>query len=379
MWQAEALQEWIENGHRGIISVVTGGGKTVFALECVRSLSHPTILIVMPTRNLLDQWWEEAAAYLSLPLDAINIVGRSRGVRTGTVNLAVINTAARLSTLEQVPEVFLIVDECHRAATPEFQSILNIPNIATLGLSATPERQYDSGLADTLIPRLGPVIYEYTYEEALRDGVIVPFTLHNVIFELEPEVASNYDKLTIAVHRAADEFGFGSVETTRLLLKRARIQNQSLNRIRHTIKIVLAHRYERILVFFEDVKSAELASNILQEIGIASRVYHSGMGLRARAEVLAAYRSGEANVLISCRALDEGFNVPETNVGIIAAASATRRQRIQRLGRMLRPSVGKEHAVVFTLVATGPERRRLEEEETNMDGYAQIIWSKAEQ
>ena len=68
---------------------------------------------------------------------------------------------------------------------------------------------------------------------------------------------------------------------------------------------------------------------------------------------------------ITCRALDEGFNVPETEVGIIAASTATRRQRIQRLGRVLRPVKGKETAVVYSLVATEPEIKRLREEETD--------------
>jgi hypothetical protein len=59
------------------------------------------------------------------------------------------------------------------------------------------------------------------------------------------------------------------------------------------------------------------------------------------------------------RALDEGFNVPETEVGIIATSTATPRQRIQRLGRVLRPTEGKNGATVYTLVATEPEIQRL--------------------
>jgi superfamily II DNA or RNA helicase len=80
---------------------------------------------------------------------------------------------------------------------------------------------------------------------------------------------------------------------------------------------------------------------------------------------------------ITCRALDEGFNVPETEVGIIAASTATRRQRIQRLGRVLRPVKGKETAVVYSLVATEPEIKRLREEETDLEGVANITWGRA--
>ena len=80
---------------------------------------------------------------------------------------------------------------------------------------------------------------------------------------------------------------------------------------------------------------------------------------------------------MTCRALDEGFNVPETELGIIAASTATRRQRIQRLGRVVRPSKGKAGATIYTLVATGPEIDRLNEEEERLEGVASVSWSRA--
>ncbi len=82
-------------------------------------------------------------------------------------------------------------------------------------------------------------------------------------------------------------------------------------------------------------------------------------------------------MLVTCRALDEGFNVPETEVGIIAASTATQRQRIQRMGRVLRPANGKDGATVYTLVATDPEVARLKKEEKELEGVANVTWAKA--
>jgi superfamily II DNA or RNA helicase len=101
------------------------------------------------------------------------------------------------------------------------------------------------------------------------------------------------------------------------------------------------------------------------------------MPIKARAEALRNYRSGRSEVLVTCRALDEGFNVPETQLGIIAASTATRRQRIQRLGRIVRPAPDKQTANIYTLVATRPEIERLKEEEGLLEGVASIHWSKA--
>jgi superfamily II DNA or RNA helicase len=376
-WQIEALALWKAAGNRGIIEVVTGGGKTIFALSCIKELQPETTLVVVPTVALLDQWWEEAAAFFGVSLDDINIVTASGRLKSGTINLAVLNSASKLGLDKYTKPFFLIVDECHKAASKKFRSALDGSPVATLGLSATPERPYDEGLEEVLIPKLGEIIYRYTYKDALRDKVIVPFELKNVVFELEPERQEEYDKLTKAIGRAISNNGMDDDRTIALLLKRARVLNLSVNRIRLALKLVLAHKGSRTIVFHEDIEACDVIQEVLSEANIRSGVYHSKLKLRHRAEILSAYRRGELDVLITCRALDEGFNVPETEIGIIAASTATRRQRIQRLGRVLRPVSGKSGATIYTLVATDPEIKRLREEENELEGVAEATWARA--
>lgn len=357
--------------------MVTGGGKTVFALSCIERLRPETTLVVVPTVALLDQWWEETASFFGLGLDEVHVITGAQRIRAGTINLAVLNTAAKLHEAGRDRLCFLIVDECHKAASPQFRAALDVSKIATLGLSATPERPYDEGLHDVLVPALGPVIYEYSYKDARRDGVIVPFLLRNVVFDLEPERQQEYDKLTKAIARSIKNHGPEAEETVALYLKRSRVMNLSLNRVRIALKLVARHRGQRILVFHEDIEACNLIHHVLTDNQVKAGVYHSKMNLRDRAEMLAAYRSGEMDVMVTCRALDEGFNVPETEVGVIAASTATRRQRIQRLGRVLRPAGGKEAATVYTLVATAPEVTRLQQEEKELDGVADVTWGRA--
>ena len=158
---------------------------------------------------------------------------------------------------------------------------------------------------------------------------------------------------------------------------RPRIRRLSLNRIRLTLKLLAGNRGKRALVFHEDIEACDLMHAILLENDVKSGVYHSKLTLRARAGMLGQYRRGEIDVLVTCRALDEGFNVPKTGLGIIAASTATRRQRIQRLGRVVRPAKGKAGATIYTLVATGPEIDRLNEEEERLEGVASVSWSRA--
>ena len=376
-WQYEAMDIWKQNGRKGIVGAVTGGGKTVFALACIKDTSPETTLIVVPTIALLDQWREETTSFLGLRLDDVNIItGRKKLVR-GTINIGVLNTVSKLAPTWPTIGTMLVIDECHKAASAKFSTVLTLPAEHRLGLSATPERPYDDGLQDILIPALGSVIFQYTYADALRDKVIVPFILENVVFDLEKDRETAYLKLTRMIARTINTHGPEAPEAISLYLRRSRLLNLSPERVKVTLKLVAKHRQKRILVFHEDVEACSVIHEVLLAMNFPAGIYHSGLAPKVRTQALSDFRQGHSNVLVTCRALDEGFNVPETEMGIIAASTATRRQRIQRLGRVLRPAEGKSGATVYTLVATKGEIERLKTEEQELEGVADIVWSRA--
>lgn len=380
-WQEQAFAAWVEADHHGIVAAVTGGGKTLLALRCVdeyrRTVPAATTVICVPTDALQEQWIDEVASYFDWPTEKVVSLTSKRKIVRSRVHVAVINTLAMLA--EHPPEfpVFLVVDECHRAASPEFRRIFHIQTEATLGLSATPKRQYDAGLEEVLLPNLGPIVSEYDYRDALRDGVIVPFRLNNIAFEFSEEDQTAYDKLTRAIQASIARHGIEASETISLLLRRARISNRSLERIRICLKIVARNRKRRIIVFHEDIEACNLINEVLLANGINSAAYHSRIPSAQRLETLGKFRANDIDVLVTCRALDEGFNVPNVGIAIVAAATATYRQRIQRLGRVLRPSPGKTFAEIYTLVASAPEIRRLAEEAATLEDVIEVRWSRA--
>lgn len=379
-WQVEAIDAWKAAGRRGIASVVTGGGKTFFALQCIQAFQRvepgATVLVVVPTEALLDQWFEEIVSFFDMPPRFINLLSARRPIKRGRINIGVLNTTARLAKQEGNPPLFLIVDECHKAASPVFRSVLNLPAIATLGLSATPERQYDDYFQQVLVPALGPVIYHYTYIEAMKDGVIVPFKLSNVLFNFTEHEKTEYQRLTHAIQGSIRKSGLDSDRTVHLLLRRARFSNSCPARVKIALKLIAKHRCNRILVFHEDISSCDILFRVLQANGVKAGIYHSKMSLLKRVETLRDYRSGKLTVLVSCRALDEGFNVPDTEVAVVAASTATYRQRIQRLGRVLRPADGKTGATIYSIVASDPEIRRLAAEAEDLKEIAEVEWIK---
>src|SRR5262245_46647894 len=156
-WQSEALGKWLERSMSGIVAVVTGAGKTVLAEECMarfwEAYSDGQVLIIVPTLALLDQWHVALTEDLGLTeADIASYSGRGRPVAARRANLLVLNTARNVSVaLSQQAPSFLVVDECHRAATPLNSLALGGFYKATLGLSATPERQYDAGFEEYLV------------------------------------------------------------------------------------------------------------------------------------------------------------------------------------------------------------------------------------
>ena len=380
-WQKAALARW-EATFSGVTKVVTGGGKTVFAYLCVERFleEYPDgrVLIIVPTLALLDQWFVDITAATDLKDDQIALYsGRARSEHPADINIIVLNTARSVAAeLSSERPTLLIVDECHRAGSAANARSLLGEHRATLGLSATPERDGDDGFDARIAPALGPIIYTYDYPHAKADGVIVDFELVNVRISLEPDdllrlspVQSRLESITALIPDAPPETHAAAMDS----VGRAA---QAASRVPWAVKLALSHRGERIIVFHERVGSLRRIAQALERQGQRVVTYHSGLSDSHRRDNLRLFRRGAANILVTCRALDEGTNVPEASVAVLAHSTSSTRQRIQRLGRVLRPAKTKEFATVYTLYLSDDEESRLRLEEQDLQGVARILWKK---
>jgi superfamily II DNA or RNA helicase len=112
----------------------------------------------------------------------------------------------------------------------------------------------------------------------------------------------------------------------------------------------------RILLFHERIEFADKIFCFLKEKGFNVGIYHTDLPLNERIKNIADYRSGKNNIIVSCRALDEGFDVPESEIGIIVAGTSSVRQWIQRMGRILRKTPDKEYSRIFVIFVNIVER-----------------------
>ena len=105
-----------------------------------------------------------------------------------------------------------------------------------------------------------------------------------------------------------------------------------------------------LFIFTERIEQAEAVfRQISKKYGSCSPIYHSGMTPEARKRVLGAFRDHAFRILVTCRCLDEGIDVPDANIAIVLSGSSVPRQHIQRLGRVIRRSEGKDTACLYYL------------------------------
>jgi superfamily II DNA or RNA helicase len=377
LWQKAALEAWTAAGRRGIAKVATGGGKTSFALLALSACEDlERLLVLVPTVALADQWYLALEA-AGAPRAQIK-VWPSRSTSPAKYNVMVANTARTRAPIlfGDLPGTGLVVDECHRFGSAENARALDVRCEVSIGLSATPERQFDQGLEEYVIPAVGEIIYTYGLEQALRDRVLTKFQLANVRIALTAEEQGRYDSLTRRIARAGHDDS-ESEQVERLLRARARVSKNAARRVPAALAIMEAHRGRRALVFHEEIRPVEALSHALQQRGHSVGLYHSLMSSGLRRDNLRQFQIGALDVLLTCRALDEGLDVPGAELAVIVAATSSSRQRIQRIGRVLRSSADKELATVITIYATDLEERRLLEESTMLHDQVPVTWQEA--
>ncbi|MDO4294167.1 MAG: DEAD/DEAH box helicase [Eubacteriales bacterium] len=399
LWQEECLESWFAHGSRGCVGAVTGAGKTVLALfaaaELEKRCSRPLrVKVVTPTVAIMRQWSGALQAFLNQRgQDGAGEVGCQYGGfrQTGRrYTVYVINSARHTLAqqirmeLEQGYEVLLIADECHHYGSRENRRIFEfwpLPELYrarfhALGLSATPEGDMHGGESWAL----GTEIYRYGFELALEQQRVCPFAVLQVGLSFSAAELERYTEYTEQMSgllarllksfqylkklsggaffaalkslagEAEDSEGGGTAKTylelsyqRKALVCMASARAECLNRL-----LTQLDPDERILIFCERIEQAEqVYQKLAGEYGGRLRRYHSGMDKRQRREALCSFRDGEARILISCRALDEGIDIPGATVGIVLSGASVQRQRIQRLGRILRTAPGKERAALY--------------------------------
>ena len=366
-WQEAAFPLWWER-KSGIVKVVTGGGKTVFAIHCLKKYleenSNNSIFIVVPSIALLDQWYE--GLQLSFKNNEIALNGGGERLnKLSKITISTIDSVKNIIEYFDASKTLLIVDECHKIGTEKRGETLTNHWHATLGLSATPERDYDDNFYIIIRKILGDIIFDYDYIDAREDEVIVNFKLLYAYAAMTNSEEAEYKKFTKSIQRRAATIGGNNMNDyplKMLIFNRARMVKNSINRIPFGIELLQKYKRDSWIVFTENKKQVKEFNSIINSKGYKSAIYNTDLDTSEREENLNNFKNGNLNVLVSCTALDEGFDMPEADGAMILSASSSKRQRIQRMGRVLRITANKQNALIVTVYSSKTEYEKLREE-----------------
>ena len=373
--QISAIDSWCKQGSRGIFEHATGSGKTFTALEAARShlAKGLPVLILVPSRILLDQWNEEVK--IELPNAVIVLAGAghnrwkrpsklrsfSTPVATGPrVIIATMQTATTddfRKCLCQGSHLMLIADEVHQIGSPNNSQCLQIDTGHRLGLSATPKRYGDPVGTAKLFDYFGLVVPPpITLADAVKSGRLVEYEYHPHAIYLTDEEAENWKAFTrqIGIEILKSKKSEGETNLSErvkmLLIQRSRIAKKATGKPRLAAQIVKKY-YEAgqgWLIYCEDGEQLGETMQHLRLEGIKPVAYHTGME-GDRDATLDWFRKF-GGVLVSIKCLDEGVDIPTVSHALILASSQNPRQFIQRRGRVLRTSPGKNLAIIHDAI-----------------------------
>lgn len=395
-YQIKAYENWIANDKKGIFAMATGTGKTITSLNCLYNEYLETgiyrAVILVPTISLVEQWEDECAKFNFN--NVIKVSSRS----PWTDAISEIQTSALfldpsfiiISTYASFPrskfqyffkkldkDTLLIADEAHNFGAPSLARLMDTIHLQKrIGLSATIDRKYDENgnhLIQTFFDSNPPYTYEYSMKTALDNGVLCQYTYTPHIVYLNEDEQERYLEVTRQLYRYLDsETGKykDCQEVTDLLMRRKRIVHKAANKkivFANVVKEELKKRgnLKYTLVYAPEGKDYDYSQEdeIQEEDSIIneySRIITSlddyvmlkqfTGGTKNRDELLDKFSNADIDVLISMKCLDEGVDVPRSELAFFCASTGNPRQFVQRRGRVLRKHDDKAHATIHDLI-----------------------------
>jgi superfamily II DNA or RNA helicase len=360
-YQTNALAAWKQASGRGSVVLPTGSGKTLVALHAIHS-TRASAVVIAPTVSLIYQWY----ALLSNAFQTE--IGVYYGGEKRVLPLTVTTYQSAGDLIAEYGNTFklLICDEVHHLPAKTWgEAALMAPAPLRLGLTATyPEEHEQIGERWRVDDLIGPIVYTQRLEELVGKQLAQYRTERIRVNLTEDERAAYSDAYEcytgfVRERNLRRSHGPGWLrELMRLSAfdpqaRRALLARQRALKIVDGCQAKLAaleallheHAGERILVFTE---SNAVAYSIAQEYLIPVITHETGVS--ERKHILDAFQTGAYHVIVTSKVLNEGIDVPEAKVAIVLGGGASKREYIQRLGRILRKKEPLQAVLIEVLV-----------------------------
>ncbi len=379
--QNEAVEAWITNDYKGSVIYSTGTGKTEIAFECAKRAYETilqkertsendlfNILFLVPRIVLVQQNIDRLIRYC-IPEEKIGAYfGERKEVREITIstyqsaisNLDLIN----ISNMIIFDEVHLVSDTATTLRKVFDFVTAGDPKKPLLGLTATIDEQ--DPRYNTILSLLPPV-KRYMIKEAVKDKRLARPVVIPIKVDLTYDEQKIYDECSTKIRNISGYLHTSDPKSITSLLRRGgrtaglarawfanvkerkNLINCAKNKLLAAVDIIATkHPSERIMVFSETIESIQMLKEMLQNRRIKSMLIDSKLKSKERQKILSQWGK-EFFPLLSVHTLEIGYDVPEVRVAIILATTSNMNQIVQRIGRTIRKTAGKDTALIYTI------------------------------
>lgn len=373
-YQTEALEAWKPRG-RGVVVLPTGAGKSHLAVMAIDAKRRST-LVIAPTLDLVRQWYDTLRTAFATD---VGIIG---GGDYSLAPLTVTTYDSAYIHMQNVGASFglVIFDECHHlpGASYALSARLSLAPFR-LGLTATPERA--DGRERDLDELIGPLVYRRDVTE-LAGEYLADYDTDTIIVELSSEERAEYESERSIYRDFVQKHGIrmsqptgwtefvmrssGSVEGRRAMAAYRRQRELALNpaaKLECVDDLLHEHRADRTILFTQD---NAMAYRVARRFLIPVITHQTKV--KERSEILEGLSTGVYRSIVTSKVLNEGVDVPSARVAIVIAGSASVREHVQRLGRVLRKQ-GEKRAVLYELVSGGTGEEHISQRRREHQAY----------
>lgn len=328
-YQAEARDAirsaWDEGYRKTLLVLPTGCGKTVvFASVTENQVRKGHRVLIMAHRGeLLTQ----AADKLKAASGLDSVLEKAESSSLGSfipVTVGSVQSLAQEKRLARFPGDYfqdIIVDEAHHCLSDSYQRVLeHFPNANILGVTATPDRGDMKNLGEYFDSKA----YEYTMQEAIRQGYLSPVKAQLIPLELDINNVgiSNGDYSAPEVGNALEPY---------------------LSQIVQEMKTYCQGR--KTVVFLPLIATSQKFCRMLNEVGLRAAEVNGNSD--DRSQVLTDFETGKYDVLCNSMLLTEGWDCPAVDCIVILRPTKVRSLYQQMVGRGMRLSPGKENLLLL--------------------------------
>lgn len=327
-FQSDAVQDMLKKDF-GTLAAPTGSGKTVMALAIITERRQPT-LIVVHTRELLDQWIERIEQFLGIPRKEIGIIGGGKLKIGAKITVGIINSIYPIAGEIRHHFGHIVIDECHRTPSRTFtEGVTAFDCKYMMGLSATPWRR--DGLSKLIFWHVGDVAHEVDKDTLVESGDVLKaeVVLRETAFSTDYDPSGEYPQMLseLTEDEARNHLIVGDV------IKEASNGGG--------ICLVLSDRKEH----------CHTLAGMMKDRGMSADVLTGAVCNGERKAIVERLNAGDVKVLIATgQLIGEGFDCKGLSTLFLATPIRFDGRVTQYLGRVLRPAPGKDKARVYDYV-----------------------------